>query len=117
MSGDLHKKKIKVIFTTHIATSLDADNESPTVNCPSPNTTNVDSGAAGATVFWSSSPTATDFGGVPIDPNTIVCEDSPGSVVVSGGFYQHGLTTVTCKANDTSLNEGSCSFMITVIGK
>ncbi|XP_033642798.1 uncharacterized protein LOC117302922 [Asterias rubens] len=91
------------------------DNESPTVNCPSPNTTNVDSGAAGATVFWSSSPTATDFGGVPIDPNTIVCEDSPGSVVVSGGFYQHGLTTVTCKANDTSLNEGSCSFMITVI--
>ena len=69
---------------------------------------------AGAIVTWSPSPAATDAVDGPI--TAIVCEDSSVAVVMSGTLYPVGLTTVTCKAYDTAINEGSCEFNITVVG-
>ncbi len=93
------------------------DNEVPTVTCPSDNTTNVDPGMAGAVVFWSVSPNASDVVDATVNANSVVCENNLGLVVTSGVFFQEGVTTVTCRANDTSLNEGMCSFLINVTGK
>ena len=77
---------------------------------------NVDPGMAGAIVTWSPpTPTAIDIVDGPII--AIVCEDSLGNVTMSGDLYPVGLTTVTCRANDTALNEGSCEFNITVVGR
>ena len=73
----------------------------------------VESGMADANVTWSLLPTASDT--VDGDITTIVCEDSLGNVVMSGDLYPVGTTTVTCRANDTALNEGSCEFNITVV--
>ena len=69
-----------------------------------------------ASVHWSPLPTALDAFEGTIPAANIVCEDEAGNVVVSGGRYRVGTTTVTCRANDTSLNEGSSQFNITVIG-
>ncbi len=93
------------------------DNEAPIVTCPSDNTTTVDPGMAGANVFWSISPNATDVVDATVNANSVVCEDNHGKVVMSGEFFQDGVTTVTCRANDTDLNEGSCMFFINVTGK
>ena len=93
-----------------------ADNEPPTVFCPSTVSVTVDAGTATANVTWSPLPTANDTVDRVIDPATIVCEDSLGNVVMSDTLYSLGLTTVTCRANDTALNEGSCDFNITVVG-
>ena len=94
-----------------------ADNEVPTVTCPNDNTTNVDPGMAGANVFWSVSPNASDVVDATVNANSVVCENNLGTVVTSGVFFQDGETTVTCRANDTSLNEGMCSFIINVTGR
>ena len=77
---------------------------------------NVDPGMADAIVTWSPMPSANDTVDGVIDPTTIVCEVSPGNVVRSGDRFLVGTTTVTCRANDTALNEGSSQFNITVIG-
>ena len=77
---------------------------------------NVDPGMTDAIVTWSPLPSANDTVDGVIDPTTIVCEISPGNVVMSGDRFQVGTTTVTCRANDTALNEGSSQFNITVIG-
>ena len=42
--------------------------------------------------------------------------DGASNILMSGANYPLGLTTVTCRANDTALNEGSCEFNITVVG-
>ena len=94
-----------------------ADNEAPIVMCPSDNTTNVDASVAGAIVFWSVSPNATDVVDATVNADSVVCEDHLGNVVTSGELFPDGVTTVTCRANDTSLNEGSCEFFINVTGK
>ena len=75
----------------------------------------VNVGVAGANVNWAPLPTANDS----VDGNitTIVCEDSQGNVVMSGDLYPVGLTTVTCRANDSIPLEGSCQFNITVVGR
>ena len=94
-----------------------ADNEAPIVTCPSDNTTNVDASVAGAVVFWSVSPNATDVVDATVNADSVVCEDHLGNIVTSGELFPDGVTTVTCRANDTSLNEGSCEFFINVTGK
>ncbi|XP_033643557.1 uncharacterized protein LOC117303459 isoform X5 [Asterias rubens] len=90
------------------------DNEGPTVTCPSAETTNVDASLAGAFVSWSVSPDATDVVDATVNADSVVCKDGPDIVVTSGGFFQAGLTTVTCRAYDNDVNEGSCVFDITV---
>ena len=75
----------------------------------------MDAGTAFANVTWSSLPSASDNVDVNIT-DSVVCEDDLGNVVISGRAHTAGLTTVTCKAHDTALNEGSCQFNITVVG-
>ena len=95
-----------------------ADNEPPTVLCPNTVASmNVDPRMTGDIVTWSPSPTANDAVDGFINSATIVCEDSLGNVTMSDTLYSVGLTTVTCRANDTALNEGSCEFNITVVGR
>ena len=76
----------------------------------------VDAGRPDAVVAWSSLPTAVDAWESTLNL-IVVCEDQAGNVVTSGDRYPVGLTTVTCRANDTSMNEASDQFTITVIGK
>ncbi len=96
---------------------LIADNEPPTVIPPANLAMEfVDPGRPYATVSWSPSPSATDVVDGWIDPLTIRCENNAGSIVTPGGKYSVGLITVTCRVNDTALNEGSSHFNITVIG-
>ena len=80
-------------------------------------TTYLASGMASALVSWSSSPDATDIVDTTVNADSVVCKDGPDIVVTSGGFFQAGLTTVTCRAYDNDANEGSCVFDITVNGK
>ena len=65
---------------------------------------------------WSPLPSAIDTVDGVINSTTIICEDNTGNVVVSGNSFAVGTTTVTCRVNDTSLNEGSSQFDITVLG-
>ena len=74
------------------------------------------SGVAGAYVDWSGSPDATDVVDITVNAGSVVCRDGLNNVVTSGGFFQAGTTTVTCRANDTALNEGFCVFVI-IVGK
>ena len=97
---------------------LYADNEAPTVACPSTVASmNVDAGMPVANVTWSPLPSANDTVDGSILAANIMCENGSGTVVMSGDTYVVGLTSVTCRANDTALNEGSCEFNITVVGK
>ena len=113
-------EKVWTNFCTVISASelfIFCTNEPPIVY--SPNNVpamNVDPGMADAIVTWSPLPSANDTVDGPIPPSTIVCEVSPGNVVMSGDRFLVGTTTVTCRANDTALNEGSSQFNITVIG-
>ena len=77
----------------------------------------VDPGMSDAAVTWSPLPSANDTVDGVINPTTIVCEDAAGNVVTSGDRFPVGTTTVTCRANDTALNEGSGQFNITVVGR
>ena len=77
---------------------------------------NVDPGMADAIVTWSPLPSAVDSVEGSILAANIICEDNSGNVVMSGERFPVGTTTVTCRANDTALNEGSGQFTITVVG-
>ena len=76
----------------------------------------VASGMTNGLVIWSPLPSANDTVEGLISPATIGCDDGAGSVVMSGDLYPVGTTTVTCRANDTALNEGSCQFDVVVQG-
>ena len=78
---------------------------------------NVDAGMIDANVTWLPSPSANDTVDGVIDPTTIVCYDGGSNVVMSGDRFRVGTTIVTCRANDSIPNEGSCQFNITVIGR
>ena len=94
---------------------LRADNELPTVTVPTTvPTIYVQPGMMNAAVMWSSS--AIDVVDGTIPPADIICKDDSGNVVMSGDSFPVGTTTVTCRANDTALNEGSGQFTITVEG-
>ena len=75
----------------------------------------VDAAMADASVIWSPLPTANDTVDGVI--TTIVCDTGAGNAVISGDRFAVGTTTVTCRANDSALNEGSCEFNITVTGR
>ena len=68
-----------------------------------------------AIVTWSVS--ANDNVDGTILPVNIICDDGASNILMSGENYPVGTTTVTCRANDTALNEGSCEFNITVTGR
>lgn len=96
----------------------DTDNEGPVITTPaSVPGINVQPGMADVVVNWSPLPSANDVVEGTIPSANITCEDDAGNVVMSGDRFRAGTTTVTCKANDTSLNEGSKQFTITVIGE
>ena len=96
----------RTTYSTLISTWIhhfvfNTDNEAPIVY--SPNNVpamNVDPGMADAIVTWSPMPSANDTVDGPIPPSTIVCEVSPGNVVMSGdrflvGTTQKGLGTIS----------------------
>ena len=76
----------------------------------------MDSGFANALITWSPQPSAYDIVDGLIDATTIVCKNDAGNVVMSGSSFPIGTTTVTCRAYDAALNEGSSQFDITIIG-
>ncbi|MFN0111224.1 MAG: HYR domain-containing protein, partial [Blastocatellia bacterium] len=81
-----------------------ADNQAPTVTCPSPiSLTESSPGSGSATATFSA--TAND---VCDGTRTVTC--SPAS----GSSFPVGVTTVNCSASDLSGNSGSCSFTVTV---
>ena len=124
--GDWMSKKVKCVeylstYKDHVFFNLIfflTDIEAPVITSPNNiRSRNVDPGMPDAAITWSPLPSALDaFEGV-IGPDTIVCMDDVGNVVMSGGRFPVGTTTVTCRANDTSLNEGSSQFTIMVIGR
>jgi probable HAF family extracellular repeat protein len=82
------------------------DKQAPTiVGCPGNMTNYTVPGVTSAAVSWTT-PTAMDNcdGSVPV-----VCTPLSGSV------FTQGVTTVTCKANDSSGNTNSCSFTVTLL--
>ncbi|XP_022107747.1 uncharacterized protein LOC110988496 isoform X2 [Acanthaster planci] len=99
----------------HETTTPGSDMEAPNVTCPS-NITGMgtDTGVRTAVVDWLLTPTSIDNVDI-IDAANITCEDDSGNVVMSGGTYDLGTTTVTCTVNDTALNEGSCQFTIGIV--
>ncbi|XP_033640822.1 hyalin-like [Asterias rubens] len=124
-SGDLYAVGLTTVTCTANDTALNegsclfnitvVDNEAPSVTCPSDvPSMNVDPGTASSNVTWSAPPSANDIVDGDVTAN-VVCKDDLGNVVESGDLYAVGLTTVTCRANDTALNEGSCQFNITVV--
>ena len=82
------------------------------MTCPDSSTEGVASGVTSAPVTWSPQPTASDVKDGPI--TTITCTDESGTTVTSDGSYAVGVTTVTCRANDTEGNSGECQFSITL---
>ena len=67
-----------------------------------------------AQILWSASPSANDIVEGAIGANAITCEDGNSMTVTSGDSYKIGITTVTCTASDSAMNQGSCQFDITV---
>ena len=82
------------------------DTQNPTVTCPA-NITFTTPGfndACGTVTY--ATPSGSD--NCPLGPNPVSC--SPAS----GMCFAVGVTTVTCTATDTSGNQGTCTFKITV---
>ncbi|XP_022101847.1 hyalin-like [Acanthaster planci] len=91
------------------------DREPPQITCPNEVTSkSTDIGMPNAAVVWSSMPSATDNVDI-FTLSDILCSDDLGSVVVSSGVYELGLTTVTCTVTDGAMNAESCQFTIDVI--
>ncbi|XP_022111906.1 neurogenic locus notch homolog protein 1-like isoform X2 [Acanthaster planci] len=96
------------VFTVHVVAAQ--DNEPPILSCPNDVIKKPDSGS-NTTVNWDPQPSANDT--VDGDLN-VTCQDASGKEVKTGEQYSVGETIVTCKANDSSGNEGSCSFSIKI---
>ncbi|XP_071476500.1 uncharacterized protein [Diadema antillarum] len=82
------------------------DLESPNISCPTDITQSTDTGLCSANVTWSD-PYVTDNSGV----FTITSTSS------SGSMFPVGNTTVSITAEDSSGNEATCNFAITVVGQ
>ncbi|XP_072181946.1 hyalin-like [Diadema setosum] len=80
------------------------DMESPNISCPADITQSTDPGEFSASVTWSD-PYVTDNSGV----FTIISTSSSGSIFPAGN------TTISITAEDSSGNEATCNFTITVI--
>ncbi|HQR33302.1 MAG TPA: HYR domain-containing protein, partial [Blastocatellia bacterium] len=82
-----------------------ADNQGPTfASCPTNISANTAAGLCTAAVTYIA-PTATD---ACEGTRTVTC------LPASGSSFAKGVTTVTCSASDTSGNNNSCSFTVTV---
>ncbi|XP_071802555.1 mucin-4-like isoform X2 [Asterias amurensis] len=88
------------------------DNESPNVTCPM--NIKVLHEMSQGNVSWSPMPKATDVVDGVIDPINITCVNGKGIMVTSGSLFDVGTTTVTCTAVDSSENNATCSFEISV---
>ncbi len=77
----------------------------PSVNCPPSQTLTFQSGQCGSTAFWTT-PQATD------NCSSVTLTSSHNS----GDFFGPGTTVVTYTATDSSGNNSSCIFFITVNG-
>jgi uncharacterized repeat protein (TIGR01451 family) len=84
--------------------TLTADDPPPTITCP-PNQSAIATSPAGAVVTY---------------PAPIVSDNCPGVTLVttppSGSTFPIGRTTVTAIATDTSGNQATCSFIVSVSG-
>ena len=89
------------------------DKEPPDVTCPANLEACTEIDSSRAVVNWPLQPAAVDAVDGYINPD---CRDENGQVVVSGGMYDLGVTSITCTAQDASGNLGVCAFNITVIG-
>ncbi|XP_038062365.1 uncharacterized protein LOC119732831 [Patiria miniata] len=86
------------------------DNEHPIVTCPE----NIErcTMTNDVAVYWPTQPMAIDN----VDGYiSVTCRNQNSNVVTSGEVYAIGKTTVTCTAQDSALNQGMCTFTITVI--
>jgi hypothetical protein len=79
------------------------DTIGPAITCPQDLTVTVDPGETGSVVEYEV--TATDDCG---DPVTVACEPPSGSV------FPLGATIVNCTATDSSSNQSTCTFTVTV---
>src|SRR5439155_4884460 len=79
------------------------DSEKPSITCPANVTQNTDAGLCTAIVNWTA-PAASDNCAV----GSVVC--SPAS----GSSFSKGVTPVTCTTTDTSGNNNSCTFTVTI---
>ncbi len=79
------------------------DNQPPSISCPTNIVTGSDPGQCGAVVNWAA-PAVTD--------------NCPGATVAcvppSGSLFSQGTANVTCTATDSSGNQKSCFFTVTV---
>ena len=82
------------------------DNEVPAITCPFNQTVNTEPSLPFATVVWAD-PEAADNS---YQHPTSTCN------VESGSQFDIGKTNVTCKAQDASGNEATCSFTVDVQG-
>ncbi|XP_072176381.1 uncharacterized protein [Diadema setosum] len=93
-------------FEAIISARCREDLESPNISCPTDITQSTDTGLCSANVTWSD-PYVTDDSGV----FTITSTSS------SGSMFPVGNTTVSITAEDSSGNEATCNFTITVVGQ
>jgi probable HAF family extracellular repeat protein len=94
--------------TSSVAKLTVLDTLPPVINnCPSNLTNFTAPGLCAAVVTWPN-PTAVDSceGAVPV-----ICTPASGST------FNTGVTTVTCRASDSSGNTNACSFIVTVLDK
>ncbi|XP_071489355.1 hyalin-like [Diadema antillarum] len=91
------------VFTV-TSTSSSGNLESPNISCPADITQSTDPGEFSANVTWSD-PYVTDNSGV----FTITSTSSSGSTFPAGN------TTISITAEDSSGNEATCNFTVTVV--
>ena len=82
------------------------DQEAPVVTCPTNSTVNTDPSKAYATVVYTDPQVNDNSGQIP----TITCD------VESGSHFGIGETEVICQAVDSTGNQATCTFTVTVEG-
>ncbi|XP_038071849.1 hyalin-like [Patiria miniata] len=89
-----------------------SDEKIPNITCPGNGVWNVDAESAFATVVLSPAPKAVDN----IDGSVVVtCFGNLKPIGLPEDQYPVGETFVKCYANDSSANQASCSFTVTVL--
>jgi uncharacterized repeat protein (TIGR01451 family) len=91
------------------------DNEPPMITCPPNQTVGTDLNQCSAVVTYAA-PTVTDNCpcNVNIKKSKLAATCVPVCNPPSGSTFQKGTTTVSCSTSDSSGNQASCSFTITV---